>query len=425
MLLLGYCHIGCGQEQVLVDTLNVQVYFRQGYSILEFDYRDNAKRLAAFVDSVRTLQGSASCRVKTFRIVGTASPEGVSVLNKRLSENRAKNLVAWIEEYISLEGATLDIQALGIDWERLERQVVASDMPYRDEVLEILRNTPVWVIRDGKVVDSRNRQLGMLRGGRAWRYMEEYFFPELRSAGVRLVCEMECPASASQPEPAPQPEPEPEPEPDPEPEPEPQPPVVVTNAVYGQDESFFDDALFIGDSRMVNVANYARLGNADYFADVGMTVFKMFSTTASDKDFGATDLASLLRSREYSHIFIMLGLNEAGYPLGNLFDAYQEDLDQLRQLQPNATIYILKVYGVTADIAAGNPSFAHSRLTAVNKGFADLADGGSIRCLDSDELFCGSDGFMLPEYTGDGVHPYGKYAYFFSQWLCEQITQGK
>ena len=216
-------------------------------------------------------------------------------------------------------------------------------------------------------------------------------------------------------------------------------PVQQTDASYTQpsaslvalpeagrvDMSYFDDALFIGDSRMVNVANYARLGNADYFADVGMTVFKMFSTTASDKDFGATDLASLLRSREYSHIFIMLGLNEAGYPLGNLFDAYQEDLDQLRQLQPNATIYILKVYGVTADIAAGNPSFAHSRLTAVNKGFADLADGGSIRCLDSDELFCGSDGFMLPEYTGDGVHPYGKYAYFFSQWLCEQITQGK
>lgn len=76
MLLLGYCHIGCGQEQVLVDTLNVQVYFRQGYSILEFDYRDNAKRLAAFVDSVRTLQGSASCRVKTFRIVGTNSLSG-------------------------------------------------------------------------------------------------------------------------------------------------------------------------------------------------------------------------------------------------------------------------------------------------------------------------------------------------------------
>ena len=89
-------------------------------------------------------------------------------------------------------------------------------------------------------------------------------------------------------------------------------PTVVPGAKYGEDESFFDDALFIGDSRMVNVANYARLGSADYFADVGMTVFKMFSTTASDKNFGATDLGSLLRSKQYSHIFVMLGLNEAG-----------------------------------------------------------------------------------------------------------------
>ena len=139
----------------------------------------------------------------------------------------------------------------------------------------------------------------------------------------------------------------------------------------------------------------------------------------------ALDLGPLLRSKQYSHIFVMLGLNEAGYPLGNLFDAYQSDLEQLRQLQPDATIYILKVYGVTADVAAGNPSFAHSRLTAVNQGFAELADGDRIRCLDSDTLFCGDDGFMLPEYTGDGVHPYGKFAYLFSQWLCEQITQGK
>lgn len=121
----------------------------------------------------------------------------------------------------------------------------------------------------------------------------------------------------------------------------------------------------------------------------------------------------------------MLGLNEAGYPLGNLFDAYQSDLEQLRQLQPGATIYILKVYGVTADVAAGNPSFAHSRLTAVNQGFAELADGDRIRCLDSDTLFCGDDGFMLPEYTGDGVHPYGKFAYMFIPSGCASDHPGK
>lgn len=225
LLLLGCCRIGYGQErmQVQTDTLNVQVYFRQGYSILEPDFRDNAKRLTAFADSLRALQRDASCRMKTLRIVGTASPEGVTELNERLSEKRAKNLVAWLEEHISLEGATLDIQTLGIDWAGLERLVAASDMPYRDEALDILRNTPVWVIRDGKVVDSRNRQLGMLRGGRAWWYMEEHFFPQLRSTAVRLICEIERPAPAPKPEPAPQPEPAPEPEPVVEPEPAPAP----------------------------------------------------------------------------------------------------------------------------------------------------------------------------------------------------------
>ena len=36
--------------------------------------------------------------------------------------------------------------------------------------------------------------------------------------------------------------------------------------VYGEEESWFDDALFIGDSRMVGLSMYARLGEADYFA---------------------------------------------------------------------------------------------------------------------------------------------------------------
>ena len=84
---------------------------------------------------------------------------------------------------------------------------------------------------------------------------------------------------AGTPEPAPEPEPEPAPEPEPEFQPRWWSPMPCT----ARTRAFFDNALFIGDSRMVNVANYARLGNADYFDDVGMTVFKRFSTTASDK----------------------------------------------------------------------------------------------------------------------------------------------
>lgn len=202
-------------------------------------------------------------------------------------------------------------------------------------------------------------------------------------------------------------------------------PTVVPGAKYGEDEGFFDDALFIGDSRMVSSAYYARLGKADYFTDVGMNVFQMFSVTASDDNFDATDLTTLLQNRTYKKIFIMLGINECGYPMSSLLSAYQEDIDTLKRLQPDATIYLLKVYGVSRSVAESASYFSPQRLQEVNDGIAGLADGKKVHCLDASHLYCDDEGYMKEEYTSDGVHPYAKDAALFAQWLCQQISGGR
>lgn len=202
-------------------------------------------------------------------------------------------------------------------------------------------------------------------------------------------------------------------------------PTVVPGAKYGEDESFFDDALFIGDSRMVSSAYYARLGKADYFTDVGMNVFQMFSVTASDDNFDATDLTTLLQNRTYKKIFIMLGINECGYPMSSLLSAYQEDIDTLKRLQPDATIYLLKVYGVSRSVAESASYFSPQRLQEVNDGIAGLADGKKVHCLDASHLYCDDEGYMKEEYTSDGIHPYAKDAALFAQWLCQQISGGR
>lgn len=202
-------------------------------------------------------------------------------------------------------------------------------------------------------------------------------------------------------------------------------PDVVTGAKYGEDESFFDDALFIGDSRMVSSAYYARLGKADYFTDVGMNVFQIFSVTASDDNFDATDLTTLLQNRTYKKIFIMLGINECGYPMSSLLSAYQEDIDTLKSLQPDATIYLMKVYGVSRSVAESASYFSPQRLQEVNDGIAGLADGKKVHCLDASHLYCDDEGYMKEEYTSDGVHPYAKDAALFAQWLCQQISGGR
>ena len=68
------------------------------------------------------------------------------------------------------------------------------------------------------------------------------------------------------------------------------------------DESYFADALFIGDSRTVGLSEYGRLSGATYFADVGMSCYSVFQTTVNVPGIGSTDLTSLLHSRSFGKI---------------------------------------------------------------------------------------------------------------------------
>ena len=169
------------------DTVGVTVYFRQGHSTLEPSFRDNGRRLDTFFQQVAELRRDTMRRVHSVRIMAFSSPEGSSDCNSRLSERRAFRLADLLHRSTDLPDSLFEIVARGVNWEGLTDLVDTSDMPYRDEVLNILRNTPEWVVRNGVVVDGRKRRLGMLHGGRAWQYMYEHFFPKLRGSDVRVV----------------------------------------------------------------------------------------------------------------------------------------------------------------------------------------------------------------------------------------------
>lgn len=179
------------QKSPGVDTVGVTVYFRQGHSTLEPSFRDNGPRLDTFFRQVAKLSRDTTCRIHSVRIMAFSSPEGSSVLNSRLAERRALQLADLLRRSTDFPDSLFEIVSRGVNWEGLTDLVDASDMPYRNEVLDILRNTPEWIVQNGVVVDGRKRQLGMLHGGRAWWYMYEHFFPELRGSDARVICKIE------------------------------------------------------------------------------------------------------------------------------------------------------------------------------------------------------------------------------------------
>ena len=111
--------------------------------------------------------------------MGLTAPMNCSPNDVRIS------LVSYIVRHTGIPLSSLKRQAAGILWDELRAQVAASEMPYRDEVLDVLDNTPVWIFdARNRVVGGRKKRLMDLRGGEPYRYMLRKFFPDLRSSVV-------------------------------------------------------------------------------------------------------------------------------------------------------------------------------------------------------------------------------------------------
>ena len=181
------------------DSLRTTIYFRPGYSLLELSYRDNAANMKALTQGIQTIKGNPCVQLQHIRILSAASPEGNSALNKRVAKRRGERLRDYLKETLVLPDSIFTVSSAGEDWQGLASLIAKEKTPWRNKALQIIRHTPEWVTRNGKVVDGRKRQLQNLDGGKAWKYMLDNHFYTLRTGAV-VVCEVKTLAAEVRPE---------------------------------------------------------------------------------------------------------------------------------------------------------------------------------------------------------------------------------
>lgn len=183
---------------------------------------------------------------------------------------------------------------------------------------------------------------------------------------------------------------------------------------YEADLSYFDDALFIGDSRTVGLREYGNLGNAEVVADAGMNVYKIF-----DKEFETVSgekktLEAILTGRQFGKIYVMLGINELGYEYDRTVSRYEELLEKLRQWQPEAKLFLEANLHITGAKSESSPIYTNANIDRFNEAVSRMADGQTSFYLDVNELFDDEEGNLSEEYTMDNAHVLGKY---YADWV--------
>lgn len=189
-LLLAALLAGKAQAGIVSDSLRTTIYYRTASARLELPYMDNDRHLAALGDSIRSLGADPAVVLRRILIQASASPDGNTAANKELARKRGEDLRDYLKDNLSLPDSIFTLQPQGEGWSELAEKLGRTDAPWRDKAIAIIRDTSEWVVREGKVVDGRKRQLMNLAGGRAWHYMKENLFDSLRS-GALVVCEVE------------------------------------------------------------------------------------------------------------------------------------------------------------------------------------------------------------------------------------------
>lgn len=194
---------------------------------------------------------------------------------------------------------------------------------------------------------------------------------------------------------------------------------AVTEPVYvAVDESWFDDVLFIGESRTLGLKGMGRLGDAVYFCKGGLSVFGVMSTTASDWYTYEQTLEHLLTNRKFGKIYIHLGINELGGDMDDIISQYQKLIDMIHEKQPDAYIILQAIMSVSREYAK-DPRYSLENIKELNARIATLAVDERFRFIDVNEWVSDEEGYLREEMTHDGCHLQGVGYQEWSQWLLE------
>lgn len=146
------------------------------------------------------------------------------------------------------------------------------------------------------------------------------------------------------------------------------------------EDSYFDDAVFIGDSRTEGLIINTGLSNATSYVYKGLMVDTVFTKSAVNQDGKKRSVMDAMKSTQFSKVYIMLGINETGWVYSQIFQSkYGDIIDGIREINPGAVIYIQGIIPVSSKVSSTHRYITNAKINEYN---IDLESGRVITLRD-------------------------------------------
>lgn len=171
------------------------------------------------------------------------------------------------------------------------------------------------------------------------------------------------------------------------------------------DISYFDDAVFIGDSRIEGFMLFSGLSNATAYTHKGLMVDTVFTDPVINMDGQKISVMEALEKTSFSKVYIMLGINETGWPYNDLFiKKYSLIIDEIKKNNPDALIYIQSILPVSQKVSSTHSYVKKSKIDKYNLLIQQMAEEKGVYYINSAESVVAKDGYLPEEAASDGIH---------------------
>lgn len=186
------------------------------------------------------------------------------------------------------------------------------------------------------------------------------------------------------------------------------------------DTTYFDDAVFIGDSRTEGLFLNTSLSNATSFAHMGLMVDTVFTKPLINVNGEKVPVIDALKATDFSKVYIMLGINETGWVYSSAFvQKYGEIVDSIREINPDATIYIQAIMPVSQKVSSTHSYVKNPKISEYNQLLRELTEEKQVYYIDTASAVAAEDGSLPENAAPDGIHLTRSYC---QQWLDYLMT---
>ncbi len=186
-------------------------------------------------------------------------------------------------------------------------------------------------------------------------------------------------------------------------------------------EDYFQDAVFIGDSRTVGISEYSGIENATFLCKTSLSIYDYTKPKVVYND-KKTSIQEVLQNEKFGKIYLMVGINECSYGTPESFyELYREVVEDIRKLQPQALIFIEGNLLVTQKKSDSSQGVTNENISSRNELIATLANQKDTFYIDINKSSLCENGALIPEFTWDQIHIKAQY---YSVWKDFLLAHG-